>query len=172
MEPCPVTADQTLGHSLRKSLSSSRKQTCDDLKQQKQLHHLISHKLLPVKGTFQNPPPRLLQIYPSWESIGGSTGHRALLQEMPATSIVTCQMWDQGMDEGANHDMSDTSQRCPSGFRCASRSYYRGSGNHNQCCIHIIIPTFPAHGVRYIKVWEATNPTQQMDFTLITTTET
>ena len=134
-----------------------------DLKQQEemhfqQLHNLISQKVLPPKGSFQNPTNSCKSIPP------GSPSGKYWIQST-ATGYASHEYCDmantrcgtRGWMRVANLDMTDTSQHCPSGFRYTSGSRYRGCGTHGGGCVHT---TFPVHGVRYSKVCGRVNAYQ------------
>ena len=134
----------------------------EDFKQQEemhfqQLHNLMSQRFLPPKGSFQNPSTSCKSV-----SAGNESGKYWI--QSTATGYASheyCDMTNtrcgtRGWMRVAKLDMSDTSQQCPSGFRYASGSGYRGCGT-NGGCVHI---TFPVHGVRYSKVCGRVNAYQ------------
>ena len=123
-----------------------------------QLHNLISQKVLPPKGSFQNPTNSCNSILP------GSASGKYWIQST-ATGYASHEYCDmantrcgtRGWMRVANLNMTNTSQRCPSGFRYASGSGYRGCAANGRGCVHT---TFPVHGVRYSKVCGRVNAYQ------------
>ena len=141
-----------------------------DLKQQEemhfqQLHNLISQKVLPPKGSFQNPTNSCKSIPP------GSASGKYWIQST-ATGYASHEYCDmantrcgtRGWMRVANLDMTDTSQHCPSGFRYASGSGYRGCGA-NGGAVYTPPSLCMEYGTaKYVAGWMPINITLLMHF--------
>ena len=143
-----------------------------DLKQQEemhfqQLHNLISQKVLPPKGSFQNPTNSCKSIPP------GSASGKYWIQST-ATGYASHEYCDmantrcgtRGWMRVANLDMTDTSQHCPSGFRYVSGSGYRGCGILMVGAVYTPPSLCMEYGTaKYVEGWMPINISLLMHFT-------